>query len=126
MARDFLGVDTQFPIKGKFKRVDEIDVVLQDIQILIGTLQGERVMRPNYGCRLYTRMWDSIEDVAQQGVNDIRDAIRDFEPRVDLLRVEAVVSREQGMIRFIVSFRLKNTNTAANLVFPFQPRVANS
>jgi phage baseplate assembly protein W len=126
MARDFLGIDTKFPIQGKFKRVDRIDVVLQDIQILIGTVPGERVMRPEYGCRLYTRLWDSVEEVAREGVTDIRDAIREFEPRVDLLSVTASVSRSTGLIKFAVSFRLKNTNTAANLVFPFEPRVSNS
>lgn len=123
MARDFLGQDTKLPINGKFQKVTGVDTVVQDIQILIGTVPGERVHRPNYGCRLYTRVWDNIDDVANLGVIDIRDAIIDYEPRVDLIEVSAQIERNTGTVRFSIIFNIKDTNTPQNLVFPFQTNV---
>jgi uncharacterized protein len=120
MARHFLGTDAKFPISGKFEKVDGLDVVLQDLQILIGTIPGERVMRPTYGCNLYRRTWENIDQVAQEGVLDIRQAILSFEPRVDLLEVRAFINRQSGEVRFSVLFKIINTNVPQNLVFPFQ------
>lgn len=123
MARDFLGTDTRFPIQGKFQKVDGIDTVLQDMQILIATVPGERVNRPDYGCRLYTRVWDNLDSVARQGLSDIRDAIQTYEPRVELISLTSQINRDTGTVNFSVRFRIVNTNNAANLVFPFQPQV---
>lgn len=122
--QDFLGKDTRFPIEGKFQPVKGIDIVLQDLQILISTIPGERVMRPEYGCRLYTRIWDNIDDVAREGLSDLRDAIKTYEPRVELISVSSRVNRDIGSVDFSVKFRIIGTNVAQNLVFPFQTQVS--
>ena len=119
MVKDFLGRDLKFPIKGKFESVNGINTVNQDIQILLLTIPGERVHRPTYGCRLYTRVWDNLEDIAQNGLTDIRDAIRQFEPRVELVRVDSVVNRDIGQVVFTVSYNIVGENNPQNLVFPF-------
>ena len=123
MARDFLGKDTKLPIQGKFQSIKGIDTVLQDIQILLATVPGERVMRPEYGCGLFTRVWDNIDYVASQGVIDIQEAIAAFEPRVRLDNVVAVANRDTGLISFTISFTIIETNTPQNLVFPFQTQL---
>ena len=123
MARDFLGRDTRFPIAGKFTPVKGIDTVVQDLQILIATVPGERVQRPTYGCRLYTRVWDNIDDVARDGLVDIRTAIEQFEPRVELISLSASLNRDLGRLDFRVVFRIIDTNVVTNLVFPFQTQV---
>lgn len=123
MARDFLGRDTQFPIQGKFRAVRGIDTVVQDLQILIATVPGERVQRPTYGCRLYTRAWSNIDDVARDGLSDIREAVEQFEPRVELISVEARINRDIGRLDFRVLFRIIDSNVVGNLVFPFQTQV---
>lgn len=124
MARDFLGRDLKFPIKGKFQSVQGIDTVNQDLQLLILTIPGERVHRPTYGCRLYTRMWDNLEDIAQNGLVDIRDAVRQFEPRVQLIRVDAAIDRDRGVVNFSITYTVVGENNPRNLVFPFTRRVS--
>ena len=118
--RDWLGQDTQFPINGAFKPQQGISEVNQCIQLLIATVPGERVMRPEYGCRLYTKVWSNIDQVASEGLKDIREAITNFEPRVDLVSVNSRIFRDTGRVLFAVEYRIKDTNTVENLVFPFQ------
>jgi phage baseplate assembly protein W len=124
MANSFLGQDTKLPISNKFEPVKDIDVLNQDIQILLTTIPGERVMRPDYGCNLYTRIWDNIDDVARDGIDDIVQAIRTFEPRVTLLQVDSTISRDEGVVVFTVTYKVIDENTPRNLVFPFQTAVS--
>lgn len=123
MARDFLGKDTKFPITGKFQPIEGIEEVVQALQILVATVPGERVNRPEYGCNLYTRVWDNLDNVARQGLTDIREAIQTYEPRCQLISVSAQIDRNQGKVDFSIKFRIIGTNVATNLVFPFQPQV---
>jgi phage baseplate assembly protein W len=124
MANSFLGQDTKLPISNKFEPVKDIDVLNQDIQILLTTIPGERVMRPDYGCNLYKRIWDNIDDVARDGIDDIVQAIRTFEPRVTLLQVDSTISRDEGVVVFTVTYKVIDENTPRNLVFPFQTAVS--
>jgi len=117
--RDWLGQDTTFPIDGAFTPQQGISEVNQCIQLLIATVPGERVMRPTFGCRLYTRVWENIDEVASEGLTDIREAIDNFEPRVDLISVNSRIFRDDGRVLFAVEYRIRDTNVVENLVFPY-------
>ena len=117
--RDWLGQDTTFPINGTFIPQAGVSEVNQCIQLLIATVPGERVMRPTFGCRLYTRVWENIDQVASEGLTDIREAITNFEPRVDLISVNSRIFRDEGRVLFAVEYKIKDTNVVENLVFPF-------
>lgn len=121
--RDWLGQDTKLPIQNSFRPNTGMDEVNQCIQILIATVPGERVQRPEFGCRLYTRVWDNLDAVASQGLSDIREAIDTFEPRVDLVSVNSRIFRDEGRVVFAIEYKLKDSNTVQNLVFPFQSAV---
>ena len=118
--QDWLGKDTSYPIKGAFTTTEGVGEVNQCIQLLIATTQGERVQRPEYGCRLYTRVWDNIDEVASEGLSDIKEAINTFEPRVDLISVNSRIFRDEGRVVFAIEFSIKDENDILNLVFPFQ------
>jgi phage baseplate assembly protein W len=121
--RDWLGQDTTFPISGSFIPQAGISEVNQCIQLLIATIPGERVMRPEFGCRLYNRVWENIDSVASDGLSDIREAIDNFEPRVDLISVNSRIFRDEGRVLFAIEYRIKDTNVVENLVFPFSAGV---
>ena len=121
--KDWLGQDTTFPIKGTFKSVTGINTLNQDIQLLIATVPGERVQRPEFGCALYTKLWDNIDQVASEGLKDIKEAIDNYEPRVDLVSVNSRIFRDEGRVLFAIEYSIKDTNTVENLVFPFNGSV---
>lgn len=64
--------------------------VRQAIMVLLGTLPGERVMRPDYGCPL-DRLLFSPNDATTAGlaIHYIQAALRRWEPRVEVLRLDA-------------------------------------
>jgi uncharacterized protein len=115
-----IGSDTELPIDGTFTVVNGIPLLLQDIQQLILTNIGERLNRPTYGCMINSRIWENIDQTANQGVLDITDAINNFEPRVTLLGVTSTIYRNDGFVLFSVRFIVNATNEPLNLVLPFR------
>lgn len=121
MAKPHLGKGLKLPINGKFEPQEGVDKLIEDIQGLLLTDFGERVMRPEYGCGLPSRIWENLDEVADIGTTDIIDAINKFEPRVSLIEVVPTINRTVGAIFFRIRFIILETNTEANLVFPFKP-----
>lgn len=121
MRRPFLGKALKFPINGKFEPASGVELVLQDVQMLLLTRPGERVMRPEFGCDITTRIWDNLENVANDGASDIARAIRDFEPRVNLIEVIPSISESKGLVFFRIRMLIREGNVQTNLVFPFKP-----
>jgi phage baseplate assembly protein W len=115
-----LGSDLSFPINGSFQPISGMDLLIQDIQLLLLTLPGERVNRPTFGCRLKNQIWENIDTAASNGAHDIKAAINKFEPRINLLSVDSNINRNTGLIIFSINFVVSSTSTAANLIFPLR------
>ena len=115
-----LGSDLQFPISNSFKPVSGIDLLLQDMQQLLLTIPGERVNRPDFGCLLRNQIWENLGTASVHGAAAIREALERFEPRITVLNVTSSVNENTGLITFNILFKVNNTDTALNLIFPFR------
>ena len=120
---DKLGSDLQFPIANIFTPISGLDLLLQDIQTLLLTSPGERVMNPRYGSGLKALLWENMDDAFSRAPAAIRSAIKDYEPRITLTAVDASMNRESGLLVFNIRFIVNATGVQANLVFPL--RLAN-
>lgn len=116
-----IGSDLQFPILNNFNVISGIELLLQDIQISLLTLPGERVFRPTFGCTLKNQIWENIDSAATAGISSIRACLEKFEPRINLLSVTiAELNRNTDLIVYSIQFLVKNTDTKVNLVFPLR------
>jgi len=116
-----LGSDLKFPIINNFTAVSGVDLLLQDIQIALLTVPGERVFKPTFGCNLKNQLWENIDAVATSGVSSIRNCLQTFEPRITVLSVTvAELNRNTDLIVFSIQFVVKNTDTKVNLIFPLR------
>lgn len=60
-------------------------LVEDDIRQLLGTGWGERVRRPTFGTRLWLFVHDPLTAPTRQLIRaEIMDALRDWEPRIDV------------------------------------------
>lgn len=95
--------------------------IRESLQILLGTVPGERVMQESFGCDLSSQLF---EEPDQGLVNTIQrlveDAIVEHEPRVDLEHVDVSRSADSPTCVVIsVRYTVRGTNTRYNLVYPF-------
>jgi|SRR5882757_2284681 len=125
MAQSFLGTGWRFPIfpdaTGCLGYTKDDANVEQSLHILLLTQMGERVMRPDFGTQAPRLVFapGSVQYLRLLE-NTVRDAVRDWEPRVDLNTVQAEADpTDQYKVAVSISYTVRRTNTRSNLVFPF-------
>jgi|SRR5579859_57796 len=125
MPPAFLGKGWRFPIlpdkAGCLGYVDGDTNVEQSVQILLMTALGERVMRSDFGTQT-PRLVFSPGSLQYLKLieNTIADAIKNWEPRIDLVSALAEADpADESKITVSVIYTVRQTNTRTNLVFPF-------
>jgi phage baseplate assembly protein W len=125
MEREFLGVGWQFPISvapnGKMAQSRHEQKIEESIFLILSTAKGERPMLPDFGCGIHDLVFapNSPATVAQVE-STVRDALVSYEPRVDVLGVDAFSSpEEENLLLVRVDYRVRANNARANFVYPF-------
>ena len=125
MAREFEGRGWRFPISlddaGAIAEAREEDEVRQSIEIILRTAPGERVMRPDFGCRIHDLVFDTVSGAMIGRVaTAVASALATFEPRIDVLNINPQQDTEDPTRLLVeINYRLRSSNSRFNLVFPF-------
>lgn len=95
----------------------------ESIAIIIGTSPGERVMRPEFGCRIHELVF-APNDPSTYGLarRYILEALGMWEPRIEVLDVAITPTskeRDVGMLNIVVQYEVRATKDARSLVYPF-------
>lgn len=95
--------------------------VREAIEIILSTRKGERVMRPGFGCDLDRLLFAPNNESTRAAAEfEVRDALENWEPRIDILGVSAQAAGERGEVLLIdIRYRVISTDNRYNLVFPF-------
>jgi phage baseplate assembly protein W len=126
MDLTFLGRGWSFPPTFNRSRpgVDMLEHeadIASSLEILLGTLPGERIMLPQYGCNLTELVFESLDTRMKTLMADkVESAILYHEPRIDLENVRLDDSRElEGVVLIEIIYRVKSTNSRFNFVYPY-------
>ena len=123
---EFLGIGWRFPVardeyKRRFAPAKYEESIQQAIRIILSTSKGERVMRPDFGCGIHELVF-APNSAATRGLAEhhVREALLCWEPRIEVLKVEASPAGAQGETLMItISYRVRATDNRFNLVYPF-------
>jgi phage baseplate assembly protein W len=105
--------------RGRIALATGRDAIRQSLLMLLSTVPGERVMRPDYGCDLQRLLfWPNDATTAGLAIHYVRRAVETFEPRVDVLAVDAGPDPESPD-RLMVSlrYRIKASRGVDELAF---------
>ncbi|MCD8101228.1 MAG: GPW/gp25 family protein [Alistipes sp.] len=95
--------------------------IRQSLRILLSTRPGERWMQPDYGCDLAA--WVFMEDDLTNRTllaDTVRGAILRYESRIELDKVEVETGqRAEGVWYIKLEYKVKQTNSRSNMVYPF-------
>jgi len=110
----------QLTPSGRIDMVEDEDAVHQSILMLLATSPGERVMRPDYGCLLRRVIFSPNDDTtAGLAIHYVRSALDRWEPRVDVLRVDALADVEDpGRLEVVLDYRVRSTQAVRTLHVP--------
>lgn len=126
IGKEFMGRGWHFPLRlepqsGQVTAVTYEPDIEQSIFIILSTSQGERVMRPDFGCGIHDLVFGAINTALITRIKQtVTDALRKYEARIDVLRVSVDQSRvSRGRLGVIIDYRIRTTNQSGNYVFPF-------
>src|SRR5437763_561683 len=124
--RDFLGVGWSFPVTSDPATGDvELSWYEKDLKeatvVILETSQGERVMRPRFGCGIHDLVFSEINATTFTAIEaTLKDALITYEPRIELLNVAVdPFDALNGLLLVKIDYRIRRTNQTDNLVYPF-------
>ena len=123
--KEFLGQGLAFPLQisptgGLALAKGERDIQ-QAIGIILGTVPGERVMRPNFGCRAWELVF-APRNAATRSlmVHYVQQALGRWEPRIQVQEVRVLDDPEHsGALLVHIDYRVKATHDERSIVYPF-------
>jgi uncharacterized protein len=122
---DFLGVGWSFPVaidaRGRVALARGERDVEQAIRIILMTPVGQRIMRPEFGCRIHELMFEPNDgSTAGLAAYHVERALGMWEPRIRVIQV-LVTTDEEDPARMLIDvhYEIKATNDRRSLVFPF-------
>ena len=98
--------------------------IKQSIRIILGTMPGERVMSPEFGCSMHKYIFESRDPTHMTMLKDaVYDALLYHEPRIKIERITIEEDEDQeGLIKIHVDYKVIITNSRSNIVFPYYLR----
>jgi len=109
--------------RGGLEMVEGRLSVQQALRLLLSTRPGERVMRPHYGCDLHRLAFlPNDNTTAGLAIHYVRQAIQRWEPRVEIVRLEANGQSAQaspGLLEIYLEYRVRATQQTDRLTYAF-------
>jgi phage baseplate assembly protein W len=123
-TKAFLGVGWSFPVKpvgGRLQYAAYENDVEQAIQIILLTERSERPMLPEFGGGLRSFVFEPNAPLTCRAIERVvQAALTDWEPRIDVARVEVTPDEVQPNLLLInVDYVVRATNSFYNRVYPF-------
>lgn len=117
VAGDFAGL--RLSARGGIALVEGAAAVRQAILLLLSTMPGERVMRPDYGCELHRLLFAPNDDTtAGLAIFFVRRALERWEPRIEIMQLDANRHPERAeLLEVTLEYRVRATRQVDRLAF---------
>lgn len=99
--------------------VTNIDSINQSIELILTTVPGERLFRPQFGSRFPLRIFDNFDNKLRSKIyNDLVVAIERWERRITLIKSEIKIQLEPNThtVRIEIPYRINKTNIEGKFV----------
>ena len=105
-------IDTLFdihPVTRKLNVLTNNAAVARSVKNLVLTNKGERPYQPFLGCDVRNQLFELNDGLIESEIEDsISDVINQYEPRAELISVDADVKPDQHSVEVTITFRVNN------------------
>ena len=121
----FVGRGFSWPMEvdhtGSIKLTDGAEDLDRSIRMVLLTAPGERLMRPDFGCRIWDLLFEPVTgNLLGLIAEAVREALAQWEPRIVVEDVKPEADpANQALVRIQITYRVRATNDRRNLVYPF-------
>lgn len=124
-SREFLGQGLAFPLqidpRGGIAIASGDNDIVQSMRIILETVPGERVMRPDFGCRAWELVFAPRNSATRALlIHYVQQALARWEPRIEVREVRVMddPGREAAFL-VEIDYEIKATHDERSIVYPF-------
>jgi hypothetical protein len=121
----FLGRGWAFPVDldvhGRVAMADGEQDIAQAIFMILSTPRGQRVLRPEFGCRIHELSFAPNDaNTAGLVIYYVEQALGMWEPRIRVIEVRAEPDPQTpGQLNVHIEYEIKTSHDQRSLVYPF-------
>ena len=83
------------------------NAIARSVKNIVFTLPGEKFFDPTFGSKISAQLFENIDDIsAAEIVNEIKESITNWEPRVDLIDVEVFPNYDNNQFDAVVTYEI--------------------
>jgi uncharacterized protein len=121
---DFIGRGIAFPLRvdqsGSIATSTGVEDIESSMRMILTTAPGERLMRPEFGCRIWELLFEPINANTLGLMGEaVRESLARWEPRATVTDIRLDPSHDSGQVLINVDYTVRTTNDRRNLVYPF-------
>ncbi|MBG6147320.1 phage baseplate assembly protein W [Labrenzia sp. EL_142] len=120
----FIGTGWGFPPtyeNGAVEMTQGIQNIRESLRIILTTTLGERLMRPDFGCRIKEEVFGPMNSTRLTMIETvIRRAILLHEPRVEAKRVAVEAWQPEGILEISLEYEIRGAKSRFSLVLPYE------
>ena len=126
VSRGFKDISMTFqanPLNNDLIAIKDANAIARSVKNIVFTLSGEKFFNPTFGSRISRTLFENIDDItASVIVDEIKESIRNFEPRVELLDVQAFPNFDNNQFDVTIIYEIIGSDIPPQeLQFALQP-----
>ena len=126
VSRGFKDISMTFqanPLNNDLIAIKNENAIARSVRNIVFTLPGEKFFNPNFGSKISKVLFENIDDItASVIVDEIKESIRNFEPRVELLDVQSFPNFDNNQFDVSITYEIIGSDIPPQeLQFALQP-----
>ena len=126
VSRGFKDISMTFqanPLNNDLIAIKDANAIARSVKNIVFTLPGEKFFNPNFGSKISKVLFENIDDItASVIVDEIKESIRNYEPRVKLLDVQAFPNFDNNQFDVSITYEIIGSDIPPQeLQFALQP-----
>ena len=110
VKQEFKDISMSFqtnPLNDDLIALKNSSAIARSIRNIVFTQPGEKFFNPDFGSRISESLFENIDDASADVIRDeIRNSIRNFEPRVNLLRVVVAPNFDENEMNVKITYEI--------------------
>ena len=110
VKQEFKDISMSFqtnPLNDDLIALKNSSAIARSIRNIVFTQPGEKFFNPNFGSRISESLFDNVDNTSADVIRDqIRSSIRNFEPRVNLLRVVVAPNFDENEMNVKITYEI--------------------
>ena len=120
----YLGQGVSFPMgvnkQGNLTLSGDVDNIEESILIILLTELGERLYRPDFGCRIHELTFAPLNSETLMLMRIwVQEALDLWEPRIEIENIRTEPIHDRGQVNIAIDYRVKNSYDKRSIVYPF-------